>query len=490
MKNYNFKDFYHEKVQFLLNYGYKEYRPIDFYREMFPQGSFQQANETGGFKPNGLIQLRYKGDTKKTLITMIVNDSLHEIGIVTDRQPDFENVEFSTVSGCSYIGKHKTNKNARMCHALIIDIDAVDVTKLRNIIGLAESKLIPMPTAITVSGNGVHIVYMLSEPVPLYPAKVKMLSDLKAMLTRKLWNERTSFDPNIQYQGIVQGYRTVGTPTKKGHLTRAFKLSGKVNIEDLISSIDEIDIAPFLKPENGEIYSKRIIQCLKNKKLAEQMLEELCYYSSHIPIDEAKELWPDWYERIIVKKERPGHWETNRAVYDWWLDKISNLINVKVGHRRNCIYCLAAFAQKCNINEKEFIEDAYSFLEPYESLTNSADNHFTKNDIQSAVDMYYSNDLTRMSKKAIERLSGIEMPKKERKSQKLPLKEQLKLCRAKRDAHLKEGEVWYNTDGRPTVENKIKEYLSAYPDERNISKISRETGVSRPSVYKYLNINS
>ena len=68
MKNYKFKDFYHEKVQFLLNYGYKEYRPIDFYREMFPQGSFQQANETGGFKPNGLIQLRYKSDTKKTLI--------------------------------------------------------------------------------------------------------------------------------------------------------------------------------------------------------------------------------------------------------------------------------------------------------------------------------------------------------------------------------------------------------------------------------------
>lgn len=490
MNNFNAKDFYEEKIQYFLDNNYEEYHPFDFYRDMFPVGSFQQANERGSFKPNGLLQYRSKEHHSKVLITLILNDELSELGPLVDKWPGYENVEFSTISGCSFIGRNKKKMNARMCHALIFDIDAVNVAKLRNIIGMSETKLIPTPTAITVSGNGVHLVYMLSEPIPLYPAKAKMLGDLKSMLTRKLWNEHTSLDPNIQYQGLIQGYRTVGTPTKRGHITRAFKISGKVDIGELINSIDEIDIAPLLKPEKGEVYSKRIQKLLKDKKLTEHMLEELCYYDYHTPLDEAKELWPDWYERRIVKKEELRHWKTNRAVYDWWFNIINDKKMVKVGHRRNCIYCLAAYAQKCDIDENEFIKDAFSFLDLYESLTNSEDNHFTKDDIQSAIDMYYSNDLTRMSKKAIERLSGIKIPNKKRNSSKLHQKEHLKRCREKRDVQLKNGEARYNVNGRPTVENKIKEYLSAYPDERNISKISRETGVSRPSVYKYLNINS
>ena len=484
------KDFYPEKIAYLEN-TYEEFKPLDFYREMFPVGSFQTENETGNFKPNGLIQMHFKGDKHQKMRTTIIYDSLTELGQILSNWPGYDNIDFSIISGCSYIGKNKTNKNARMCHALIFDIDSVDVKKLKNLLGMAEEGVVPKPTAITVSGNGIHVVYMLSEPIPLYPSKAKALADLKFILTRKLWNAHTSYDPNIQYQGIVQGYRTVGTPTKQGYITKAFRISNaKIDIEELIGFVNEIDIVPYLKPHKGHYFSKRIVNCLKDPNLSMHMLEQLCYFDHSIPLEQAKELWPEWYERRVVKKEGPQHWHTNRAVYDWWLGLIKDKENVKVGHRRNCIYCLAAYAQKCDISEKEFLRDAFSLYDLYESLTIDDNNHFTLRDIQSSVGIYHRSDLTRMSRVAIEKLSGIPILSASSGSPKRSQEEHLKICRSKRDSRLKNGEMWYDKGGRHCVEDKVKKYLTTHPDESNIAKIARECGVSRPTVYKYLNIVS
>ena len=59
-------------------------------------------------------------------------------------------------------------------------------------------------------------------------------------------------------------------------------------------------------------------------------IEELCEYSSVVfdrselfeeskySLEEAKEKFPEWYERVIVQgnKER-GHWTCKRDLYDW-----------------------------------------------------------------------------------------------------------------------------------------------------------------------------
>ena len=71
---------------------------------------------------------------------------------------------------------------------------------------------------------------------------------------------------------------------------RAFRLGGPVELARLLDYIPD---------SNGE----------------QQRLEGLMR-KSRLSLAEAKEKYPDWYERRIVKKERRGRWTVKRDLYD------------------------------------------------------------------------------------------------------------------------------------------------------------------------------
>ena len=103
-------------------------------------------------------------------------------------------------------------------------------------------------------------------------------------------------------QGILQGFRVVGSGSNLGreYPVRAFRLGGPVALERLLDYIPD---------SNGE---RQRIEGLMRK--------------SRLSLDEAKEKYPDWYERRIVKKERRGRWTVKRDLYDWWLHRIACLL--------------------------------------------------------------------------------------------------------------------------------------------------------------------
>ena len=78
----------------------------------------------------------------------------------------------------------------------------------------------------------------------------------------------------------MQGFRVVGSGSKLGreYPVRAFRLGGPVELARLLDYIPD---------SNGE----------------QQRLEGLMR-KSRLSLAEAKEKYPDWYERRIVKKER------------------------------------------------------------------------------------------------------------------------------------------------------------------------------------------
>ncbi len=88
-------------------------------------------------------------------------------------------------------------------------------------------------------------------------------------------------------QGILQGFRVVGSGSKLGreYPVRAFRLGGPVELVRLLDYIPD---------SNGE----------------QQRLEGLMR-KSRLSLAEAKEKYPDWYERRIIKKERRGRWTVN-----------------------------------------------------------------------------------------------------------------------------------------------------------------------------------
>ena len=87
------------------------------------------------------------------------------------------------------------------------------------------AKYLPVPTYMVSSGNGLHLYYLLENPLPLHQNIAKELQRLTRELTRKVWNGYiVSIEDSreIQQEGIYQGFRMPGTVTKNGGRAEAF----------------------------------------------------------------------------------------------------------------------------------------------------------------------------------------------------------------------------------------------------------------------------
>lgn len=143
----------------------------------------------------------------------------------------------------------------------------------------------------------------------MYRNREEVLAELKEALIRRLWNDTSSIRPDSpDIIGIYQGFRCVGSQSKLGvdFPVKAYKLSeNRYTLEDIKASIPscKVDLAPlYEKPRR----------------------------KSTVTLEEAKELYPEWYEKRIVQgepkqksKKQGGTWVCNEALYEWWKRKIT-----------------------------------------------------------------------------------------------------------------------------------------------------------------------
>ena len=434
--------------------------PLDFYRDIFPEGSFERKGHYEDSRGNGIaislppsgkgngIALELQGGGKARRFTVTDDlDTLH----------DLQHAPFAILAPISYYGKARCGKNARFLYAMVFDVDGVGLPQLRDLLHQMKNRIIPTATYIVNSGTGLHLYYVLDEPVPMYPQNQKFLKEVKYALTRRVWNGFTSTIEVPQMQGIMQGFRIVGSCSKLGmdYPVTAFQYGGHVSLDYLVKSIPDV---------------------IKERSNALAILKK-----GPLPLEVAKEKYPDWYERRIVRGEPKGRWNVKRDLYDWWLRRIRT--EIKVGHRFYGIMTLAIYAKKCNIDEDELREDAYSLLELYEGKTDSATNHFTEDDIVCALEMY-NEDYVTFPRHDIEKLSGIPVPPNKRNGRKQPV--HLTIARATRDILHPEG--WQNTKGRPkgssTQHKQIAAYRAEHPNATP-SDCIRDTGISKSTIYRW-----
>ncbi len=166
------QEMYHLKNEELDSCGTKV-TPKEFYRDLFPVGSFERKMKYDDLKPNGIV-LEILDEGKRVLRELVTDD--HE-GFLKLREG------FTIASPISYYGKHRTGVNARYLHALAFDIDGQEPKHLRDLIHQMQIKHIPMANYIVNSGNGVHVYYVFEEPIPLFPQNQKYLRAIKHALT-------------------------------------------------------------------------------------------------------------------------------------------------------------------------------------------------------------------------------------------------------------------------------------------------------------------
>jgi hypothetical protein len=321
--------------------------------------------------------------------------------------------------------------------------------------------LIYPPNIIVSSGNGLHLYYILKEPVALFEDIKELMKRFKYGLIDLVWSGFTS-KQSRQYQGIFQGFRVPETQTKFGETVKAY-----INYDIPFYGIKELN--------------ERLDDDIKLTKEEILQIEKGVYKPKKVSLSKAKELYPDWYERRIIKGDKTRKkWNIKRDLYDWWKRKITLNREVREGHRYFCLMTLSMYATKCNISYEELKKDAYSFLEEMEKKTVNEDNHFTEEDIEDALRAYKESYIT-FPRRDIERITGLLIPANKRNGRKQAA--HIKMMNLIRD-EINQNINWRQGNGRKEKKDIVLEWRSKN-ELGTKAQCIKETGLSKPTVYKW-----
>lgn len=448
----------------LKRYGATEVEAMDVYGDIFKLGTgfIQRSYEidSKARKANPMILGSFDGQIRRRIL---LEDSFEE----TLRE--FQEADWAITNGLTYWGHANRADAQSKMSAMIFDLDGQnDATLnvfLNGAFGGGGFHQYPLPQYVILSGSNVHLYYVFEEPLSLYPNTKTQLKRLKYALTDLMWNMYTSNIEKPQHQGINQGFRIVGGKTKLGGRVKAFQVNAHP------TSIDEL---------NGYVAAGARVD------------ERSRYRESKYTLEQAKSLFPEWYESVIERGQQ-RYWYDKEDLYKWWLRKCSEPgtdggidgryytnVGVTYGHRYFCIMALAIFAVKCGILDKKRVKaDAMSLKDRFNDI--NPDAPFTEADIDSALeclDLRY----IKFPRKDIEKITAVMIPPNKRNGRKQDL--HLRIARATCDV-VHPGGAWRNKKGAPTKHDEIRKFAAEYPDA-NHSDIAKALGVSRTTVVKWL----
>lgn len=443
-----------------LSAVYDEVDGCSFYRFIFPDNQ-KQGELCGHYeKPNAIFLYKDEKDegTKRRLSRRVMLADTWKEDYMNYVEQNIETL----CSGIAYRGRANRLENAQRMYALAIDLDGVGDYEIRNLLlrfgQPAENiRTLPIPTFVVMSGTGLHVYYVFEEPIDLFPNIKLQMKALKYDLTFRMWEYKsTSKKDKIQYQSIVQGFRMVGSINPKYETeVKAFQTGGRVKLEYLNS---------YVKPQNRVDINKR-------------------FRPSKMSREQAKETYPEWYQRVVVEKNRrQKKWDIKSkqgfALYNWWLNRAGEVAG---GHRYYYLMCLVIYACKCDVSKAKLKEDMYAVYEKLKLVEH--DNPLTVEDIESALEVY-SKEYYNFKISDIEYLTELRIERNKRNGRKQA--DHIRRITLLRDSDYPNGE-WRNKDGRPNAERKVIEFLKEHPEAKK-AEVIKGTGLSKPTVYKHYEV--
>ena len=443
----------------VLNVLYDEVDGCSFYDYIFPDNQKQGEQCSHYEKPNAVYLYtdeKDSGTRRRLRRRIMLSDTWKEDYInYVEQNPS------TLCSGIAYRGRANNLENAQRMYALAIDLDGVGLYELKNLLlrfgQPAENiRTLPVPTFLVVSGTGLHVYYVFEEAIDLFPNIKLQMKSLKYDLTFRMWDYKsTSKKDKVQYQSIVQGFRMVGSINPKYDVeVKAFQIGGRVTLEYLNS---------YVKPQNRVDVNRR-------------------FAPSKMSREQAKESYPEWYQRVVVEKnKRQKKWDIKGkqgfALYNWWLNRAGEITG---GHRYYYLMCLVIYACKCDVPKEKLKADMYEVFDKLKLIEH--DNPLTEEDVESALEVY-SKEYYNFKISDIEYLTDLHIERNKRNYQKQ--KDHLEEARAIRDIRMKrQNKDWREGNGRKSAEPIIVDFFRENPTASK-AEVIRGTGLSKPTVYKY-----
>lgn len=429
----------------IKEYGGCESNADELYSALFHLGDgfIEQTagkNAPTTYKGNPIIYANdepdYKGQWRRYIL---LEDEFLNILHEVQKEPS------NLLNSCTYYGKRKDTQRMDKCFGLIFDLDDVDETKVNNLLYQCRGGVSPMPNFIVVSksGKGLHLYYIFDRPLRMYPNYKIELKELKYKLTERIWNIYTSNNKNVQQQSYDQSFMVAGsTPTMK-----VYKLNDRPWSIDELSEVAYYDFKwDKYKPTT---YTK----------------------------EEAKEMFPEWYEKVVIRGEKAdGRWTCKKDLYNWWIRQIK--AGAVYGTRFWCVMFLVVYAIKCEVS-REQVEKDIRELKPLLDLKAEPQFPFTEHDIESALEAYDESFVT-FPIKDIERHSKIQI--KRNKRNKRSQAKHLEGARAIRDIN---NENWRKGNGRkPQHKEAVEQYFREHPNA-SVTDCASDLNIARTTVYRW-----
>lgn len=405
---------YEEKNMVLAEYG-EEVSSYTLYEDIF--GDTSQT-----------IPVVFIDDDNKHIVPMSIEDAL-------EQSKDRNDV---LMGGCTYFNNWISKKSAKDIYTFIIDMDNVYSGTLLNALRqdwrTASGEVLPMPTYIVNSGTGLHLYFVLTEPIPNYKVTTESLDKLYRALAIQQTTKRVYLHKQVQWFG--QDFRMAGGLNKYEWKNTVFKVGEKWDI-------DELGKAVGLKDVHFTRYGEKRTKSVTEKK---------------------------------QRKNRKG-WRSNRAFYDYAVRTCRD--KTREGNRYTSMCALSVIAWKCNVSQEELEKDLLSLLPDYNK---GATRQIKEKEIYSAMKMY--NDKAMLTQReSLENWQGWEYKPIKRNGRKQA--EHLERARLVQTLDYPNG-TWRNTEGRPSKAKLVEEWIACHPNGTKTECI-RDTGLSKPTVYKWWN---
>lgn len=345
------------------------------------------------------------------------------------------------MGGCTYFKEFVSKRTAQDIHAFIIDMDNVYsgilLMAFQRDWATANGVPLPMPTYIVNSGIGLHLYYVLEEPLPHYRRCAEDIDRLYRELAEQQTTHRNYLRRQVQWFG--QDFRMAGGCGKDMWLNQAYRVGKKWGADELAAA---------------------------------------CGLDIHFP-----KLGDEWKPERKAGKPKKKHkphtkrdgWHTNRAFYDSALRQCRE--KSVEGWRYTSMCALAVIAWKCDVPYEEVEQDLYALLPVFNK---DAERKVKEREVGSALKMYNEKAML-TTRQRLEDWQGWKYSPIKRNGRKQDV--HLERARAVQAIDFPNGE-WRNKDGRPTREQTVRKWREAHPDGKKI-ECERETGLSRKTVLKW-----